>query len=29
MQALVGRAAPFDEGREQMSVLAELEVTTK
>ncbi|HEY6291755.1 MAG TPA: ISKra4 family transposase [Terriglobia bacterium] len=29
MQALVGQAAPFDRGREQMHVLAGLEVTTK
>ena len=29
MQALVGREAPFDEGREQMKVLAGLEVTAK
>ena len=29
MQALVGQAAPFDHGREQMKVLAGLEVTTK
>jgi hypothetical protein len=29
MQALVGQAAPFDQGREQMQVLAGLEVTTK
>ena len=29
MQALVGQAAPFDEGREQMKVLAGLEVTAK
>jgi hypothetical protein len=29
MQALVGQEAPFDHGREQMSVLAGLEVTTK
>ena len=28
-QALVGRPAPFEEGREQMRVLAGLEVTTK
>jgi hypothetical protein len=29
MQALVGQAAPFDQGRQQMRVLAGLEVTTK
>lgn len=29
MQALVGQAAPFDHGREQMEMLAGLEVTTK
>ena len=29
MQALVGQEAPFDHGREQMQVLAGLEVTTK
>src|SRR5208337_5102458 len=29
MQALVGQAAPFDHGREQMKVLAGLEVTAK
>jgi hypothetical protein len=29
MQALVGQEAPFDQGREQMKVLADLEVTTK
>lgn len=29
MQALVGQQAPFDEGREQLKVLAGLEVTTK
>jgi Uncharacterised protein family (UPF0236) len=29
MQALVGQEAPFDDGREQMKVLAGLEVTTK
>ncbi len=29
MQALVGQQAPFDQGREQMKVLAGLEVTTK
>ena len=29
MQALVGQEAPFDHGREQMKVLADLEVTTK
>jgi len=29
MQALVGQEAPFDQGREQMSVLAGLEVTAK
>ena len=29
MQAMVGQDAPFDHGREQMSVLAGLEVTTK
>jgi uncharacterized protein UPF0236 len=29
MQALVGQQAPFDHGREQMNVLAGLEVTTK
>jgi hypothetical protein len=29
MQALVGQAAPFDQGREQMQVLAGLEVTAK
>jgi hypothetical protein len=29
MQALVGQEAPFDHGREQMRVLAGLEVTTK
>jgi hypothetical protein len=29
MQALVGQAAPFDHGREQIKVLAGLEVTTK
>jgi hypothetical protein len=29
MQALVGQQAPFDQGREQMKVLAALEVTAK
>lgn len=29
MLALVGQAAPFDQGREQMELLANLEVTTK
>lgn len=29
MQALVGHQAPFDQGREQMKVLADLEVTAK
>jgi hypothetical protein len=29
MQALVGQEAPFDDGREQMKILAGLEVTTK
>src|SRR5437870_3091374 len=29
MQAMVGQEAPFDQGREQMKVLAGLEVTTK
>jgi hypothetical protein len=29
MQALVGHEAPFDDGREQMRILAGLEVTTK
>ena len=29
MQALVGQSAPFDQGREQMKVLAGLEVTTQ
>jgi Uncharacterised protein family (UPF0236) len=29
MQALVGQGAPFDQGRQQMMVLAGLEVTTK
>src|SRR6202034_227726 len=29
MHALVGQAAPFDQGREQMKLLAVLEVTTK
>src|SRR5437660_5470757 len=29
MLAVVGQAAPFDQGREQMKVLAGLEVTTK
>lgn len=29
MQAMVGQAAPFDHGREQMKVLAGLEMTTK
>jgi hypothetical protein len=29
MQALVGQQAPFDHGREQMKILAGLEVTTK
>ncbi|MGD0228484.1 MAG: ISKra4 family transposase [Terriglobia bacterium] len=29
MQAMVGQAAPFDQGREQLQVLAGLEVTTK
>jgi hypothetical protein len=28
MHALVGQQAPFDHGREQMKVLAGLEVTT-
>ena len=28
VQALVGQAAPFDHGREQIKVLARLEVTT-
>jgi hypothetical protein len=29
MQTLMGQAAPFDQGREQMKVLADLEVTAK
>lgn len=29
MQAVVGQQAPFDEGRQQMKLLADLEVTTK
>jgi hypothetical protein len=29
MQAMVGQEAPFEHGREQMKVLAGLEVTTK
>ena len=29
MQALVGQEAPFDQGRQQMKLLADLEVTTK
>ena len=29
MQTLVGQAAPFDHGRQQMKLLADLEVTTK
>jgi hypothetical protein len=29
MNALVGQAAPFEEGRQQMKLLADLEVTTK
>jgi len=29
MQAVVGQAAPFDHGRQQMQLLADLEVTTK
>ena len=29
MQAMVGQEVPFDDGREQMKVLAGLEVTTK
>src|SRR5437899_8459503 len=29
MQAMVGQEAPFDQGREQMQILAGLEVTTK
>jgi hypothetical protein len=29
MQAMVGQAAPFDQGRQQMKLLADLEVTTK
>jgi hypothetical protein len=29
MQALVGQGAPFDHGRQQMQLLADLEVTTK
>ena len=29
MQAVVGQESPFDHGREQMKVLAGLEVTTK
>lgn len=29
MQAVVGHAAPFDQGRQQMKLLADLEVTTK
>jgi hypothetical protein len=29
MQALVGQEAPFDQGRQQMELLADLEVTTK
>ena len=29
MQAMVGQQAPFDDGREQMKILAGLEVTTK
>ncbi len=29
MQAVVGQEAPFDHGRQQMKLLADLEVTTK
>ncbi len=29
MQAMVGQDAPFDHGRQQMQLLADLEVTTK
>jgi hypothetical protein len=29
MQAVVGQEAPFDQGRQQMKLLADLEVTTK
>jgi Phage integrase family len=29
MQAMVGQEAPFDQGRQQMKLLADLEVTTK
>ena len=29
MQALVGEEAPFDHGRQQMKLVADLEVTTK
>jgi hypothetical protein len=29
MQAMVGQDAPFDHGRQQMKLLADLEVTTK
>ena len=29
MQAVVGQEAPFDQGRAQMKLLADLEVTTK
>jgi len=29
MQAVVGQASPFDHGRQQMKLLADLEVTTK
>lgn len=29
MQAMVGQAAPFDQGRQQLKLLADLEVTTK
>ena len=29
MQAIVGQEAPFDHGRQQMKLLADLEVTTK
>ena len=28
-QAVVGQAAPFDQGRQQLKLLADLEVTTK
>jgi hypothetical protein len=29
MQAMMGQEAPFDHGRQQMKLLADLEVTTK